>query len=56
MAPRQDDDKKNADFTQQNAPDVAIGTMEGTTEHIRLPWTPKTFFRSVLLQMVLFGL
>lgn len=53
----QNNDNKDAtDANTISVPDIAIGSSEQVVEHVRLPWTWQRFFRSVLLQMVLFGM
>ncbi|KAM0722871.1 hypothetical protein Q7P37_001069 [Cladosporium fusiforme] len=52
----QEIDKNVVDTSHVSVPDTAVGSTENTTERERLPWTWKLFFRSVLLQMILFGM
>jgi hypothetical protein len=51
--------KKNDTHTRDDSDvrDVAVGSVESIDARgEQLPWTWKTFQRSVLLQMILFGL
>ena len=57
MASIQNDDKKLAHTTDVEAEDVAIGSQESVDDNVSYArsFTWKTFYRSVLFQMILFG-